>query len=276
MSKTAQELLEERKKRVLDAVALKVPDRVPMFVPCCAVGAEWAGITVKEGFTDMARWADINEKLMLEFEPDMFIGLYAFDIESNEMVGTKNYNWPGNGLPDTSSAQFHEGEYMKAEEYDAFIDNPGDFIFRKYLPRVYGKLEGLNYMPPFMSLLSYGGLFQGFSNPAVLDSLQTIINAAKCSFNNFMHVISFTSRMVNHGFPALIGFGSHAPFDVISDYLRGLKGSSLDLFRCPEKILAVQEKLMPYLIESSVYFGKMMGTPITFIALHRGSDAFMS
>ena len=107
----------------------------------------------------MARWADINEKLMLEFEPDMFIGLYAFDIESNEMVGTKNYNWPGNGLPDTSSAQFHEGEYMKAEEYDAFIDNPGDFIFRKYLPRVYGKLEGLNYMPPFMSLLSYGGLF---------------------------------------------------------------------------------------------------------------------
>lgn len=278
MAKTPEELLAERKKRVLDAVALKVPDRVPIYLPISAFGANYAGITMKEAFEleNAGKWADINERLLLEYQPDFFLGPLGFDMESNAVVGTKNYKWPGHGLPDTSSFQFVEGEYMKAEEYDTFLDDPGDFIFRTYLPRVYGNLEGLSYMPPMMSLLSYSGLFASFSNPAILTALETIIKAAKSSAQSWMSTLAFPSRMVPHGFPSLVGFGSQAPFDVISDYLRGLKGSTLDMFRCPDKLLAAQQKLLPYLVDSSVAMGRMMGAALSFIALHRGSDGFMS
>jgi len=74
----------------------------------------------------------------------------------------------------------------------------------------------------------------------------------------------------------MVGFGGQAPFDVISDYLRGLKGSTLDMFRCPDKLLAAQQKLLPYIIDSSIAMGRMMGAPLSFMALHRGSDGFMS
>jgi len=43
VAKTPEELLEERKKRVLDAAALKVPDRVPIFLPISVFGAYFVG-----------------------------------------------------------------------------------------------------------------------------------------------------------------------------------------------------------------------------------------
>jgi len=227
MTKTPEELLAERKKRVMDAANLKVPDRVPMFLPISAFGAKYGGITVKEAFEseNVGKWHDINERLLLEFEPDLFFSSPSFDINTNEILGTKNMKWPGHGLPETSNYQFVEGEYMKAEEYDAFLKNPSDFLFRIYLPRIYGSLEGLSYMPPMMSLLSSGGLSSTFANPAVLGALETIIKATKQGSQYFMATFSFIQRMEALGFPNLMTFGlGLPPFDVISDYLRGLRG----------------------------------------------------
>ncbi len=277
MAKTPEELFAERKKRVLDAVALKVPDRVPMYLPFGVFGARYAGITVKEAFEDMGKWQDINEKLFFEYQPDFFFYLNSFDMVSNDIAGSKYIRWPGHGLPDTSSYQFVEGEYMKAEEYDAFMDDPGDFIFRTYLPRIYGNLEGLSYMPPMMSLLSYSGLFASFSNPAVLTALETIIKAAKSSAQHWIPLLSFGPRMEAQGFPLLMGLGGgQPPFDVISDYLRGLKGATLDMFRCPDKLLAAQQKILSHSMASGIAMARMMGTPLSFMAMHRGSDGFMS
>ena len=280
MAETSEQLLEERRKRVLDAAALKVPDRVPIFLPISAFGARYAGITVKEAFEleNVGKWHDINEKLLLEYQPDLFLGPISFDMEANAIVGNKLYKWPGNGVDPDRSFQFVEGEYMKAEEYDAFLDNPGDFIFRTYVPRTNSNLQGLSTMPPLLSLVGgfAGGVYSSFSNPAVVEALETIIKAAKLGTQYFMAGLPFIPRMQAHGFPPLLGFGGMAPFDFISDFLRGLKGATLDMYRCPDKLLAAQQKLLPYLIDSSVAMGRMMGTPLCFGALHRGSDGFMS
>jgi hypothetical protein len=280
MTKTPEELLAERTKRVMDAVNLKVPDRVPMFLPISAFGAKYGGITVKEAFEseNAGKWHDINERLLLEYQPDCFLGPISFDMDSNAIVGNKLYKWPGNGVDPDRSFQFVEGEYMKAEEYDAFLDNPGDFLFRNYVPRTNSNLQGLGYMPPFLSLLGGlgGGVYGSFSNPAVIEALETIIKAAKLSTRAMGPQFAFAPRMRAHGFPSLLGFGGMAPFDVISDFLRGLKGATLDMFRCPDKLLAAQQKLLPHLIKSALAMGRMMGAPLNFMALHRGSDGFMS
>ncbi|MEE8413681.1 MAG: uroporphyrinogen decarboxylase family protein, partial [Dehalococcoidales bacterium] len=70
-----------------------------------------------------------------------------------------------------------------------------------------------------------------------------------------------------------------APFDAVSDFLRGMRGTMLDMYRCPDKLLAVCDKILEWRIERSTpanpeVKGDLVrggGAP-----LHRGSDGFMS
>jgi hypothetical protein len=68
----------------------------------------------------------------------------------------KNVIWPGGPKPDDYNYQFLEGEYMKEDEYDIFLNDPTGFMIRCYLPRVYGALTPLAKLPPLDSM------FMGF------------------------------------------------------------------------------------------------------------------
>jgi uroporphyrinogen-III decarboxylase len=207
----------------------------------------------------------------------LFPALTTFDITSAEIIGSKYINWPGHNLPETATYQFVEGEYMKADEYDAYLDDCGDYLFRTYLPRIYGNLQGLKSMAPMSALGSFGGLFNTFNNPASIAALETIVKAAKQNSINFMAQFNFAARMEKLGFPSLVAFGiGMAPYDIISDYLRGLRGATLDIFQRPEKLLALEQKILDNTLKSLVPFGKMMNKPLHFLATHRGSDEFMS
>ena len=76
MGKTPEELLQERKKRIMDTIALKVPDRVPLYLPIGIFGTKYAGMAAQEAFdpANTEEWFGINEKLLLEYEPDFFLG----------------------------------------------------------------------------------------------------------------------------------------------------------------------------------------------------------
>jgi uroporphyrinogen-III decarboxylase len=87
---------------------------------------------------------------------------------------------------------------------------------------------------------------------------------------------AFGSRIEAKGFYSLIGVGNVCPFDAVSDFLRGLKGTTIDMFRHPDKLLAAQEKLVPFLTGGAIARSRMAGSSFCFVALHRGSDAFMS
>ncbi|HJX03378.1 MAG TPA: uroporphyrinogen decarboxylase family protein [Dehalococcoidia bacterium] len=276
MEKSPQEMMEERRKRVLDAVALKKTDRVPIFIQFGAAASKFGGITTKEGFSNPDKLIDIYEKLLTEFQPDFYIGMYTFDMRTHEILGTKSFSWPGHGVADDAPYQFVEGEYLKADEWDQLLNDTGDFIWRTYLPRIHGNLEALKYMPPAQSMLSYFGVLGAFMNPAVTSVFKTIVAAAESSAASFMNNMTFSMRMAAKGFPTMIGFGGQPPFDLISDFLRGLKGSTLDMFRYPDKLLAAEEKFLPYCIESTITGSRMMGAPLPAFFLHRGSDEFMS
>ncbi len=282
MTKSPQELLAERKRRIYDTIALKPTDSVPLFLPISCLGAKYGGITIKEAFENTPKWHDINERLVLEYQPDFFMGPVGYDMETGTILGTKLNRWPGHGVDDNTPFQFVEGEYMRAEEYDEFLDNPADFIMRKYLPRVYSGLEGFQNMPPITSMLTGGGPVMAFSNPAVVNSLKTILAAVESSKKRIGAMFSFGPRMEAFGFPSIFGMGSMAPFDVISDFLRGLKGATLDMYRYPDKLLAVEGKILPLLLGAPgadigiSRSGSMPGGTLGFSPLHRGSDGFMS
>ena len=55
MEKTPEELFKERKKRVFDAIQLKVPDRVPIVTFGGFFAAKYAGFTCKDAMYDLGQ-----------------------------------------------------------------------------------------------------------------------------------------------------------------------------------------------------------------------------
>ena len=155
------ETFETRLKRVNDVIALKKPDRVPICPTYHLFPARYGGMTYEEAFYDQERWLAAFEKLILDHEPDLYFqpgGGIAADGKAHEILGNRQIKWPGHGVPSHRSFQFVEDEYMKADEYDEFLNDPSDWTVRKYLPRIYSSLEGLGMMPTLTSMLvGYAG-----------------------------------------------------------------------------------------------------------------------
>ena len=67
----AQELYEQRQKRILDAIALNKPDQVPIVTMWDFFPAKWKGYTVKEVMYNPQLMFDLWVECMLHFKPDL-------------------------------------------------------------------------------------------------------------------------------------------------------------------------------------------------------------
>lgn len=270
-------------KRLTDVIELRVPDRVPIFLQPNYLPAKVAGLTYRDAYYKQDEYLEAVRKFLIDLDPDLFLSADAAVITPgpiHDLWGTVQMKWPGHGIGENASHQFVEGEYMKQEEYDHFLADPSDFLIRVYTPRVYKNMEGLGMLPPLISL-SLGCYIGGpmanfFSIPPVAAALQAMQAAAKTGAEWTMKFGKFHQEMAelgiypSHSAPAIV------PFDIISDMLRGMRGSMMDMFQVPDKLLAAQEKLYPCVLGSAVQLAKMTGNPRIFIPLHRGADGFMS
>jgi hypothetical protein len=283
MAKTEEELFAERSQRVDDAAQLKVPDRVPILLFFNFFAARYAGITYEEAFYNQDKWLAANEKCIVDYEPDLYFQPSAAIFTSgkvHEILGNTQIKWPGHGLGPNITFQFVEGEYMKAEEYDAFLDDPSDFSIRTYLPRIFTALEGLSALPPFkFMLIGYAGapMMSGIiALPPIADALRALNEASLESIRWTAGYMEFDNKMAAMGFPVSTAAITLAPFDVVSDFMRGMRGTMLDMYRCPDKLMATQEKILPTLIGAAVQQAQLGNNKRIFIPLHRGADGFMS
>ena len=282
MGKSPEELYKEREKRINDAIQLKVPDRVPFFPATHLYAAKYTGMTLEEAFYGPDKWCEANKKMNIDLEPDLYFppGLAIFTPgQAFEAVDFKQIKWPGHGVPANHTFQFVEGEYMKADEYDAFLDDPTDFAIRTYMPRIYGTLEPLKMLPPLKSMLfGYAGVamtaFLAF--PGVAGAFESLYKAGLEAAKWTAVTGAFDREMTELGFPSMAAAFGLAPFDMISDMLRGMRGAMLDMYRQPDKLLEAMEKVSPMLIGMAVSGAKMSGNPRVFMPLHRGADGFMS
>ena len=77
-------------------------------------------------------------------------------------------------------------------------------------------------------------------------------------------------------------FIAQAPFDMISDSLRGMRGAMMDMFRHPEELKKTCDILVEPLLAGMDNPTLSIGDPdedtitLSFIPLHRGADGFMS
>jgi len=282
MTRTPQELYQERKKRVLDAIALKVPDRVPIMVMFGFFPARYSGMTVQDVIYDPEKLWKAQWKTMLEFQQDMEQNPFALRFLGPilEALDFKQLKWSGHGVGADFSYQFVEGEYMSAEEYDHFLLDPSDFMVRKYWPRICGSLKGLEKLRPFNSIITYSmGISTGLA-PFSLSEVEGALEALKKAGQKSAQIVSygrkFAGEVKEAGFPMQTGGFAQAPFDTLGDYLRGTKGLMLDMYRRPDKVVKACEKLLPIMIDMAVSAAKASGNPRIFIPIHKGVEGFMS
>ncbi len=277
--KTAEQLYAEREKRVRDATELREPDRVP--VTCNAAPAVYAGIPRSSEYYDPLAWKRAVRQVTVDLEPDMCNAGLPTSGLALEALGVTNRLWPGGPLPEDYEYQFVEKEFMKEDEYDLFLADPTDFMIRCYLPRMYSALMPLSKLPPI------GVIFAGFENVTTMfaapefEQLARTLSRAGREMANFRKAVGNAYKDLAYlGFPSYsrLGLGGigGAPFDAVSSYLRGMKGSMLDMYRQPEKLLRACEMILDRRIAQAgpadaARRGSRIGMP-----LWRGDKSFMS
>ncbi|MEE8472923.1 MAG: uroporphyrinogen decarboxylase family protein [Dehalococcoidia bacterium] len=279
MGKSPQQLYGERLKRVEDAIELKVPDRVPVIINPGFFATKHAGITGEDAFYDLGKWGAAIRKTLSDLGPDMYYLSDMLPGKVLEALDCLQLRWPGHGVPPNHTHQFVEGEYMEADEYDAFLDDPSDYAIRTYLPRVFGALEPLNKLPALRSMLfgySRAALTVALTQPEVVEAFDALSRAGHEMLKWRPVMSSLYGDIADLGFPSFGQARAASPFDTVSDYLRGMRGSMLDMYRQPDKLLEACEKILPWAIEGGVSGARKSGNPRVFMALHRGADGFMS
>ena len=280
MTATPQELYRQRLKRVTDAIRLKIPDRVPVLANFRFFAARHAGMTCEDVFYKPRAWMAANKKVIQEFEPDMHYGLFSASGSVFEILDLKQLKWPGHGVPPHHSHQYVEGEYMRADEYDAFIDDPSDYIFRTLLPRIYGALTPFTRLPPLKKfmLAAYKsvGLLKIFGDSEIQAAFKALLRAGEEAAKLSDCLAPFDEEMKQIGFPLFSKSQAITPFDWIGDFARGIRGVMLDMYRQPDNLLKAIDKMTPLIIDETVSAAQASGNPRVYLTLHLGADGYMS
>ncbi len=281
VEKSGSERYQEREQRILDTIELRETDRVPVSFFNTFWAAKYAGMSCEQAMYDYKGLSDAMRRAILELEPDDFVcSHFMLSLgPTMEMIGYKQLQWPGHdGLNPDVSFQYMDREYMAANEYDDFLLDPTGFYLHKYLPRLATAFEPLANLPEYSSVY-YTRVVHSlavYAKPEVREALETMIRAGEEMQQMLSEAFSFIEEMKEKGYPLAWVASGHAPFDVISDYLRGSKGGMLDMFRNKDKLLESLDKLAEFIPKNMISSAKKLPGKIVFIPLHWGLDGFMS
>ena len=236
--------------------------------------AKYPGVTCADAYYDQTKWNAAVRKTVIEMAPDLYMMSPQTPGTSLEALDYKQMVWPGRGISSDHTFQFVEGEYMRADEYDIFLENPSDFLIRYFLPRVSSVFEPLRRLPNLAIWLL--GIPASLGTPGLDEVAAALNNARRDIVKSDAETAALENDLAGEGFPLYAKAVCITPFDVISDRLRGMRGSMLDMYRQPDKLIRACQKLLPMILRNVIARAKATANPRVFIPLHRGSEGFMS
>jgi uroporphyrinogen-III decarboxylase len=278
-SSEAERAYKRRVTRFIKAIKLEEPDRVPVMLPAGFFPAYYAGGSLKTAMYDYDELKRAWLKFFNDFEMDTFGGPgFVLPGKVLDSIEYKLHLWPGHGLADhIPSYQYIEGEYMKPEEYDAFIRDPADFLLRTYFPRSVGAFAGFRKLGPLTPFIGIPVFYiTQFGDPEIRTAIQALLDAGEeCA--KWQAAVAEVSQVVREaGVPSIWGGLCGAPFDLMGDMMRGTKGIMTDMYRRPDKLLEAMERLAPIIIDEAVGLAYASDSPVILMPLHKGTGGFMS
>ncbi len=283
IGKDPGEFYQEREKRVRDTIELRQPDRVPVLAGGGYFAAKYAGLPLSAAYYDPVNFREAVKKVTLDLEPDLYRGGVAGSNAGSalELLDPQHSRWPGGNLPPHLSHQAIEQEYMKEDEYDLFLFDPTDFTLRYLIPRAFGGLKPLSKLPYLSDrFTAVPTITPTFATPEFREMGRKLARAGELVRKYNEAWDGFEDEMAGLGFPAANQTGGvgGAPFDTISDFYRGMRGSMTDMYRCPDKLLAACDKILQGRINRATPADpRKRGNPKRVsLPLHRGAEGFMS
>lgn len=224
------ELFQERVQIREDLMAHKQPKRVPVYVnfaleAACGLG----GVDLLKTHYDFSLYEKAFDKVCDTFYSDSIpCGNLRFP-PSYQLLGAKNWILGSGG-----AVQHPEIETMLVEDYDEFIAKPYETLVTKFLPRVCTALD----QDPINAALSLSRAYSSYKDDGAQQGGIMMKLFDKYSYAG-----------------GLMGGGQllEAPFDFLSDQLRGFKAITMDIRRIPDKVAAACEAILPLIMK--------LGTP---------------
>lgn len=279
VDETARERYQKALLRLKDVIQLRVPDRVP-FIPIFEMfPIYYQGLTVQEAMYDYDKVHKAWKQTILDTDPDLYLNpVLCYPGRAFDALDLRYMRWPGKGLGPNQIYQFVEDEYMRADEYDEFLFDPTDYMLRKYYPRVFGILEPLKTLSPLHNGIWLGMLAwtAGFASDDIAKAFENLVKAGKEMLDWFIFLVTFDAEIKSLGYPNVVGGMTFAPFDLVGDTMRGTKGIMLDMYRQPDKLLQVIDKMTTIAINMGISSGKAAKNPMVWMFLHKGAGGFMS
>lgn len=226
-----KDTFDRRLGRYQAAIALQPTDRIPIAPGSNNFAEIYSGNTNQQTMYDPEKWLEAEEKFVTDFPEFDALRNNRFYGPLYDAIGCKTYSLPGRDLEPTNQVQFNEKEYMKSDEYDRFIKNPGLFLYEVFLPRVLSEFEEPGSMRAFNAALK-GGMAQ-------MQMAQVMRNRG----------IVLEQK---HGMPQTMAGAFLAPLDVLGDAMRGLNGIMMDLFRQPEKVIEACDVLVHEMVNFAI------------------------
>lgn len=276
-----------RQKRLDDAMNLRKPDRVPV-APLVVhyYPTKIKGISNKDAMFSPEITAEAWKEATLRHDWDAAVAWGSLlSPGSMDVLDMKQIKLPGRTLADDQPFQWVEKEYMTRDEYDEMLSDPNGFAVKKLWPRISTTLapvSGMAQMPPppllFLSNAYTLPVLLGeiVSQPPIKELLRKALELAD-SHEKFKDVaVRYTMEMMGLGFPIPFAAVTYPAFDWISDCFRGMKGSMLDMYQAPDKLLAAVEMFTPLTIQGCIMMAEQTHNKGVFIPMHRGAKGFMS
>ncbi|MBN2026326.1 MAG: hypothetical protein JW854_06175 [Actinobacteria bacterium] len=228
-SEAAERRFGEKEERIKTAVALGVPDRVPVITNGMTLyPAFYSGIPFADFIMDRRKCGEAF--LRFARENTDFDAIFPAHMNNHgRLVALSQLDilkLPGVHIDEDVCFQFVEKERLKEEEYPQFIEERYDFFRRVIMPRMtplYHPRRGWDkrvLMRMAWELMSFG-LF----------------------YNRMLNVVEY-----EYGVPVYTAAMTFEPYDLTVLLFRGLTGISGDLYRRPEMVEQVTDMLVPVCI----------------------------
>ena len=235
----SQERYQQRLTRILEAAALKQPDRVPVVL-------EYSGFAAYATGTPMARFLK-TPLIALEtmIEAYRLIGggdainygtFWPYGLCSDYMAKVRV---PGVDLPENEMCQVVESERMQREDYDRILDVGWPEFFANYMQtRILDDVPP-EYLPPNLPKLDVRGAW------------------------------------LKIGVPVLSGGDVTTPYELLCG-ARSLPAFAADLIEIPDKVAAVMDVIVPHLAAGNITKANHKGYPLVWVGGWQSAPCLLS
>jgi uroporphyrinogen-III decarboxylase len=258
-----ESLYQERLNRYVTALRNEKPDRIPIRPFVAEFTARHVGMTCQDVAHDYRKAFEAALQCAKDYDWDAIVPNMVYVWTGlAQAAGLRYYGIPGIGIPHTTGFNYiepPEGEaWMRADEYDALIDDPTGFLYNVWLPRVSTEISRIGEASTYRNNLA-------------------LVKTGMAMLSYFYAFGPQIQRMRSEcGTVSAIAGIFKAPFDILADKLRGYVGLVMDMKSQPQKVLQACEALMPHLCHVGLTTADpAQQVPIGFW-MHRGCVPFFN